>query len=93
MKRDRAASSDVQRPGDSVLPEEGQDYIEVGSVYREKNGQAEVVPFFVDLHTARVRFAPVGRSTEDEMRTSDFLNRFEYQGLSSTAERPAEKEA
>lgn len=62
------------------LAEEGQDNIVVGDVYKEKNGDLEVIPFFVDIHSAHVKFAPVGRATEDNMRTSDFLNRFEYFG-------------
>src|SRR6476620_11348829 len=46
-----------------------------GAVYREKNGTQEVVPFFVDFARARVRFSPLGRSTEDEMRMGEFLSR------------------
>lgn len=80
------------------LAEEGQEAIVVGHVYREKNGGGlEVIPFFVDFAAAQVRFAPVGRATEDLMRTSDFLGRFEYLGpVASVAEeqkeRPAKKE-
>lgn len=76
------------------LAEEGQDNIVTGHVYKEDNGDLEVVPFFVDLHSAHVRFAPVGRAAEDNMRTSDFLNRFKYVGpVSSMAEKQVAKDA
>jgi hypothetical protein len=60
-----------------------------GGLYREKNGTQEVVPFFVDFATARVRFSPVGRSSEDEMRMGEFLNRFEEVDKSVLAEATA----
>lgn len=61
--------------------------IVTGQVYKEKDGGREVIPFFVDRAAARVRFAPVGRSTEEEMRTSEFANAFEHVGpRASTAE-------
>lgn len=63
-----------------ALSQEGQQNIIVGHVYKENNSAQEVIPFFVDVASAQVRFAPVGRSTEDTMRTSDFLNRFTYAG-------------
>jgi hypothetical protein len=82
-----------------VLAEEGQEAIIVGDVYKEENGTLEVIPFFVDFGAAQVRFSPVGRASEDLMRTSDFLGRFEHVGpvtSSSLAEkqveRPAQKE-
>jgi hypothetical protein len=62
------------------LKEEGQDSVLVGMVYREKNGKMEVIPFNVDFTTAMVQFAEVGKSREDRMRSSDFLNRFVLQG-------------
>lgn len=67
--------------------------IDEGQLYREKNGDLEVIPFFVDLATARVRFSPVGRSTEDQMRMGEFLNRFEKVDKSRMAEAtPAESQ-
>jgi hypothetical protein len=66
------------------LAEEGQEAIRTGHVYKEDNDGMEVIPFHVDLGTAQVRFAPVGRSSEDLMRTSDFLNRFTYVGPQSS---------
>lgn len=75
------------------LPEEGQDSIVVGHVYKEENGLQEVIPYFVDFAAAKVNFAPVGRSAEDIMRTSDFLNRFKYVGPQpSTSEEVISKE-
>ena len=75
------------------LPEEGQDSIIVGHVYKEDNGLEEVIPYFVDFAAAKVNFAPVGRSREDQMRTSDFLNRFKYVGPNpSTSEEVISKE-
>ncbi len=70
------------------LAQEGQDNIVVGHVYKEDSSEAEVIPYFVDFAAARVNFAGVGRSNEDQMRTSDFLNRFKYVGpVSSGAEK------
>lgn len=77
----------------SALPEEGQDNIVVGHVYKEDGSDAEVIPYFVDFGSARVNFAGVGRSNEDQMRTSDFLNRFKYVGpVSSQAEEQVSNE-
>lgn len=73
------------------LAEEGQEMVQEGGVYKEKNGTAEVIPFFVDFARATVRFAPVGRATEDEMRTSDFLNRYELVEKSAMAEATPEE--
>lgn len=76
------------------LAEEGQDNIVVGHVYKEDNSEVEVIPYFVDFAAARVNFAGVGRSNEDQMRTSDFLNRFKYVGpVSSQAEKQVSNEA
>lgn len=75
------------------LPAEGQENIVVGHVYKEDNSDAEVIPYFVDIAAARVNFAGVGRSNEELMRTSDFLNRFTYVGpVSSQAEKQASNE-
>ncbi len=74
------------------VKEEGQEEIVVGHVYKEDNGGQEVIPYHVDFSSARVNFAPVGRSSEDQMRTSDFLNRFSYVGeVSSMAEKQVAK--
>jgi hypothetical protein len=73
------------------IAEEGQEMIAEGRVYKEKNGTLEVVPFFVDFARATVRFAPLGRATEDEMRTSDFLGRFELVEKSVLAEATPEE--
>lgn len=76
------------------LAEEGQDNIVVGHVYKEDNGDQEVIPYFVDFASARVNFAGVGRSNEDQMRTSDFLNRFTHVGpVSERAEKQVSNEA
>lgn len=85
-----AASSDLRRKN---VPAENAVIIDEGQLYREKNGDLEVVPFFVDLATARVRFSPVGRSTEDTMRMGEFLHRFEKVEKSRLAEAtPAESQ-
>lgn len=55
-----------------------------GQVYRAKDGGREVIPFFVDRAAARVRFAPVGRSSEETMRTSEFADAFEHVGPRSS---------
>ena len=69
------------------LAEEGQNNIVVGHVNKEDSGDAEVIPYFVDVAAARVNLAGVGRSNEDQMRTSDFLNRYKYVGpVASIAE-------
>lgn len=66
---------------DAVKTQEGQDMIVVGHVYRQKNdGGRKVIPFYVDFASAQVQFAPVGRASEDRMRTSDFLNTYEHMG-------------
>lgn len=88
----KTGGSDVTAPQKN-LKEEGQEMIAVRQVYREKDGDLEVTPFFVDFASARVRFSPLGRAREDEMRTSDFLNRFELVGQSRLAEKPARKDA
>lgn len=84
----------------SNIPEEGQLEIAVGHVYREKNADsnagaaAEVIPYNVDFGSAHVNFSNVGRSNEELMRTSDFLNRFEHVGevnASSLAEKQVER--
>lgn len=75
------------------LAEEGQDNITTGHVYKEDNSSTEVIPYYVDFANATVNFAPVGRATEDRMRTSDFLNRFTYVGpVSSMAEEQVSNE-
>lgn len=77
----------------TTLPEEGQKNIVVGHVYKEDNSDSEVIPYFVDVAAARVNFAGVGRSNEDQMRTSDFLNRFTHVGpVSSIAEKQVSNE-
>lgn len=86
----KTGGSDMNIP-QKRLKEEGQEMVEVGGIYKEKNGDLEVSPFFVDLASAQVRFAPLGRATEDQMRSSDFLNRFERVERSSRAETPARK--
>lgn len=73
------------------LPEEGQDFVETGAIYKEKNGDREVVPFYVDFANALVRFAPLGRSSEDQMRSSDFLNTYEKMEKSVLAEASPEE--
>lgn len=74
------------------LAEEGQEAIIVGDVYKEDGTDREVIPFFVDFAAARVRIAPVGRASEDIMRTSDFINRFNHVGpVSSLAEKQVER--
>lgn len=76
------------------LAEEGQKNIVVGHVYKEDNSDQEVIPYFVDVAAARVNFAGVGRSNEEQMRTSDFLNRFTYVGqVSSGAEKQLSNDA
>jgi hypothetical protein len=62
--------------------------IDAGQVYREKNGNPplEVIPFFVDVATARVHFAPVGTSHEDILRMPEFVQRFEKVDRSRLAE-------
>jgi hypothetical protein len=81
-----------ERNGETVIrnekrnvPEEGQGLIQVGDAYREKGATREVIPYFVDIHTAIVQFSDVGRANEDRMRTSDFLNRFEHVGTPSAS--------
>lgn len=76
---------EVNKSGDvnQQLSEEGQENIIVGDVYKEDGTEREVIPYFVDLTGASVNFSDVGRSNEDRMRTSDFLNRFKHQGTSS----------
>lgn len=84
-------SNDFSNEDKKQLAEEGQENVVMGHVYRPKNdaGGSEVIPFSVEVMRARVRFSPVGRSSEDEMRTSDFLNSFEYVGPTpSTSEEP-----
>lgn len=79
---------------DTNIAEEGADLVREGHVYKEDSGTKEVIPFFVDFARSTVRFAPVGVASgrEDEMRTSDFLNRFTYVGQhSSLAEPQTEK--
>lgn len=66
----------------------------VGHVYKDKDEDIEVIPFFLDLANSRVKFAPVGRSSEEETRMSDFLKRFNYLGeVSSMAEKQSAKRA
>ena len=72
------------------------DNITVGHVYKSKENEnsatAEVIPYFVDFARGTVKFAPVGRSSEDELSTVDFLKTYEYFGpLSSRAEKQVEK--
>jgi hypothetical protein len=87
-KRETSAESRSE-----ALPEEGQGNIVVGHVYKEDSSEQEVIPYFVDFAAARVNFAGVGRSNEDQMRTSDFLNRFKYVGpVSSGAEKQVSNE-
>lgn len=75
------------------LPEEGQQNIVVGHVYKEDNSEAEVIPYFIDFAAARVNFSGVGRSNEEQMRTSDFLNRYKYVGpVASIAEEQVSNE-
>lgn len=84
-----AASSDI-RPRKNAK-NEADVMVEEGAVYTD--GTQEVIPFFVDFARARVRFAPVGRASEDEMRTGDFLNRFKKVEKSVLAEAtPAESQ-
>jgi len=66
------------------IPAEGEEMIRVGHVYKEDSSDKEVIPFNVDFGSATVNFAPVASGQEDIMRTSDFLNRFKYQGLYSS---------
>lgn len=82
------------------IPQEGQNEVKVGHVYKEKGAEGdntvlqEVIPYFVDPHVAQVQFSNVGRSNEERMRTSDFLNRFEHIGevnASSVAEKQVER--
>jgi len=85
-------SSDLRRPRRNVSAENDV-LIEEGAVYREKNGDLEVMPFFVDFATAKVRYSQVGRSSEDEMRMGEFLHRFEKVEKSVLAEAtPAESQ-
>ncbi len=61
--------------------------IVVGEVYKEKDGEGEVIPYFVDVAAGRVNFAGVGRSNEENMATSKFLSSHEHVGpVSSRAE-------
>lgn len=67
--------------------------VQVHQVYKEKDGELEVIPFFVDFASAMVSFAPVGRSSEDRAKTSDFLKRFDLLGpVSSMAEKQLKRE-
>jgi len=76
------------------IPAEGAEMIRVGQVYKEDGGTREVIPFNVDFGSSTVQFAPVRSGREDRMRTSDFLNRFTYQGVyASTAEKQEEDSA
>lgn len=64
------------------------DNIVVKHVYASKADETEVIPYFVDFAAGRVKFAPVGRSSEDELATSEFLERFTYVGpVSKIAEK------
>lgn len=75
----------MARTTKTLLPEEGQLAIIKGRTYKEKNGVRQVIPYFVDYNSAQVNFADVGKSNEDKMRTSDFLNRFELMGETAVA--------
>ena len=97
-KEEQDSARSVSRDAGTVskttqIAEEGQEMVEVGAVYKEKDGKQEVTPFFVDRATARVRFSPVGPRSgrEDDMRTSDFLNRFEKADKSALAEATPEE--
>lgn len=72
---------------------EGQDVIQVGSVYKQKTGADEVIPYFVDLMAATVNFTAIGSSREQQMRTSDFLDTYAQvkDGTSSLAEASPEE--
>ncbi len=107
LTRNRAAADPVKEEKEAprqapaaVKPQKLTDdkdkVITVGNVYQEKDGDAEVIPFFVDFGAARVLFAPVGRASEENVSTSDFVKRFKDTGSadSSLAEKkkaPAKK--
>lgn len=62
--------------------------VAVGQVYKERDGDLEVIPFHFDFGSAVVSFAPVGRSAEDKLSSREFLKRFEHFGaVSSMAEK------
>lgn len=91
--KDEVGSStvDENRP---QIKAEGQDVIQVGSVYRQKSGgTTEVIPYFVDLMAATVNFTEIGSSREQQMRTSDFLDTYAQakDGASSLAEATPEE--
>ena len=62
-----------------------------GQVYKERDSDLEVIPFFVDLAASSVQFAPVGRSAEDRASIDDFNKRFELVGKSRLAQVKEEK--
>lgn len=81
----KEASSEGSRKASSTAAKD--ENIVVGEVYKAKSGEAEVIPYFLDFSAARVNFANVGRSNEENASTSDFLERFEHVGpVSSRAE-------
>lgn len=85
--RNRSRTSSDLRPSRNAA-NEADLVIDAGEVYREKSGNPplEVVPFFVDVATARVHFAPIGTSHEDIMRMPEFVQRFEKVDRSRLAE-------
>lgn len=67
--------------------------INKGHVYVDDSGM-EVVPFFIDRHIGRVRFAPLGRSREMELSIDEFAEDYSYVGVQSAhAEKPKSKSA
>ncbi len=102
LARNRAAAAPVKEEKEAPrqappavkaqkLTNDKDEVITVGNVYQEKDGDAEVIPFFVDFGAARVLFAPVGRASEENVSTSDFVKRFKDTGSadSSLAEKKA----
>lgn len=73
--------------------DKNQENVNQGHVYVDDKG-TEVIPFHVDLHLGRVRFAPIGRSREMELSIDEFLEDYDYVGLQSAhAEKPKSKTA
>lgn len=89
-KTEKVLRADSSR--EQNVPEEGQGLVKIGEAYREKGGTREVIPYFLDIHTAIVQFSDVGRANEDRMRSSDFLNRFEHIGMPSASGEVLSKE-
>lgn len=70
------------------------DSVVEGNVYTEKNGDREVIPYYVDTPGNVVNFSDVGRGNEDRSKIKDFLDNFEDTGSNASptrSEKPKKK--